>query len=204
MKPETIRKQHRLYRFIYLLTVPLIRLLFGARVSGRERIPEGPAIVCANHSNLVDPFLLGWALTVKRKLHFAAKIELFRKRLLGRLLYGIGTFPVNRAERDLSAVRSMMTYLRAGEKVGIFPEGTRVSEDDAVHAKTGAVRVAEKLDVPIVPVFIPRRKRMFRRVHIVIGEPYRVNPERKKLTPEEFTAQTDALMEKIKSLRPED
>ena len=88
-----------------------------------------------------------------------------------------------------------MPYVRAGEKVGIFPEGTRVSTDGAVVAKPGAVRIAAKLRVPVVPVFVSRRKWIFRKVKIVIGEPIVISANT-----EDFQLATNELMEKISEM----
>ena len=104
----------------------------------------------------------------------------------------LGAFGVDRDGADISAVRAVMKYVRAGEKVGIFPEGTRVSTDGAVEAKPGAARMAAKLRVPIVPVYVSRRKWIFRKVKIVIGEPIYVSSDT-----EDFQAVTNDLMDKI-------
>jgi 1-acyl-sn-glycerol-3-phosphate acyltransferase len=124
-----------------------------------------------------------------------AKIELFRRKWMAKLLGQVGAFGVDRDGADISAIRTVMKYIRAGEKVGIFPEGTRVSTDGAVQAKAGAARMAAKLRVPIVPVFISRRKVIFRKVKIVIGEPIYVPKET-----EDFQQVTDELMDTIAKL----
>ena len=96
----------------------------------------------------------------------------------------------------MGAIRTMMGLLKSGEKVGIFPEGTRVSEPDKVAAKDGAVRIAMRLGVPIIPAFISRKKRIFRKVDVVIGEPYNIDAD---ADPKE---ETKALMAKIEALDP--
>jgi len=162
------------YHFVYSALRPLCALLYPLRILGRENIPEGPAIICANHSNYIDPILIAYAFTKKHWIHFMAKIELFKIPVLGWILRKIGTFPVDRGSADIGSIRTAMRYLKEGAKVMIFPEGTRVSADDAVAAKSGAVRLASKLKVPIIPVHIPRGKKIFRRVLLIIGKPYQV------------------------------
>lgn len=153
---------------------PIVNILYPFRVYGEEHIPDRPCLVCANHSNYIDPILVALAFGGHRHIHFMAKIELFKNKRFGAFLSKLGAFGVDRDGADISAVRSVMKYIRAGEIVGIFPEGTRVSEDFAVEAKPGAVRMAAKLRVPIVPVFVSRRKCLFRKVKIVIGEPIEI------------------------------
>lgn len=150
---------------------PIAKFLYPCTIYGQEHIIDKPCIICANHSNFVDPVLVALAFGGDRPIHFMAKIELFRSKWFGGLLTKVGAFGVDRDGADISAVRTVMKYIRAGEMVGIFPEGTRVSKDFAVEAKSGAVRMAAKLRVPVVPVYVSRNKWIFRKVKIVIGEP---------------------------------
>lgn len=174
---------------------PLAKLLYPYTVYGEENIIDRPCLVCANHSNFVDPVLVGLAFGGHRHIHFMAKIELFSNKWMGGFLTKLGAFGVDRDGADISAIRSVMKYIRAGEKVGIFPEGTRVSHDGEVEAKSGAVRMAAKLKVPIIPVFVTRRKVIFRKVKIVIGEPIYVPADT-----EDFQQVTNELMETIAQL----
>ena len=65
-----------------------------------------------------------------------------------------------------------MRVLKAGEKLIVFPEGTRVHGDAVVEPKSGVIHMAVRMHVPIVPVYIPRDKKIFHEVPTVIGEPY--------------------------------
>ncbi len=151
---------------------PLCHILYPTTVHGAENIIDRPAIVCANHSNYIDPILIALAFGGDRVIHFMAKTELFHmNQWFTTHLLKLGAFGVDRDGADISAIRAVMKYIRAGETVGIFPEGTRVKEDGVVEAKPGAARMAAKLRVPIVPVYITRGKWLFRRVQIVIGKP---------------------------------
>jgi 1-acyl-sn-glycerol-3-phosphate acyltransferase len=89
-----------------------------------------------------------------------------------------------------------MGLLKDGEQVCIFPEGTRVSAPDAVVAKVGAVRIAMRLGVPIIPAFITRNKKLFRKVDVVVGEPYYISAD---ADPQQ---QTEELMQRIEALDP--
>lgn len=195
MSNDTIGKKS-FYDFALRLIKPICALFYPTKVIGLENIPDGAAIICANHSNYIDPVLIGIAAGKKHMIHFMAKAELFENRLFGGLLRKLGTFPVHRGTSDIDSVRTSMKLLRGGEKIMMFPEGTRVAQDDAVAAKSGAVRLATKLDVPIVPVHLPRGKKVFRKVLVVIGEPYKVTAENGK-----YDVAASELMERIKELR---
>lgn len=184
------------YELAYDLLKPLCALLYPRRKHPCPALPDGPAIVCANHSNYIDPILLGLTLGKKHWLHFMAKAELAADKWIGSFLSKFGVFFVKRGANDIGAIRMTMGLLKKGEKVCIFPEGTRVSEPDAVAAKGGSVRIAMRLGVPIIPAFITRQKRIFRKVDVVVGEPYFIDAG---ADPEE---QTQLLMRRIEALDP--
>jgi len=148
---------------------------------------------------MVDPFLVAFSMGPKRQIHFMAKAELFRIPVVGPVLRAIGMFPVDREHGGAAAMKQAMKLLKNGEKVGMFPEGTRISSEEASATKAGAVRIAARMEVPIVPVYIPRKKRVFRFNTIVIGEPYRITLD-KKASSAEFDQAANELMEKIRVL----
>jgi 1-acyl-sn-glycerol-3-phosphate acyltransferase len=97
-----------------------------------------------------------------------------------------------------------LRVLKSGEKVAIFPEGRRVGDvSEGVKANPGAVKIAERADVPIIPVFMPRRKPLFRKIPIIIGEPYCIEKQPEKRTAEDYRELADSMMDKINSLNPE-
>lgn len=189
-----------LYRLAWIIGGPLYKFLYRLHFPGRELLPDGPCIVCANHSSMKDPILLAIAIGPREQPCFMAKAELFAKPLVGALLRGLGAFPVRRGEADVTAVKTSMQYLKSGRKLCIFPEGTRLTADDAASAKTGAVSLAARLHVPLVPVWIPREKRLFRRTVVRVGAPYCVEGARRA----DLTPLAEELMERIYALGRED
>ena len=198
-----MNKVNGLYRFGYGVISVILRLFFRVQVIGRENIIDGPAIVCGNHSSAWDPVFIGYAFTSREQIHFMAKKQLFSIPFLGWFMRKIGTFPVDRNKNDVSAVKNMMKCLRDGEKVGLFPEGTRVKQDDAVQARSGAVKMSARLGTPIIPVYIPREKKLFCRNTVVIGKPFYIETESKSISNEEFVKLSDKLMHSINGLKEE-
>jgi 1-acyl-sn-glycerol-3-phosphate acyltransferase len=194
---QTPEQERRSFGRLFDLLFPLVKAFYPMRCRGTENIPEGPAVVCANHSNYIDPLLVAAAFGKENYMHFMAKLELQRVPVVGAVLKKCGICFVDRGKSDIDAVRSMMRYLKRGEKVFIFPEGTRVEHDNEVEAKTGAVRIASKMKVPILPVYIPRGKKIFGRVELLVGKPYTVEGK----THEEYLRLADGVMERIYELR---
>ncbi len=190
------------YNIYYVLLFPIFKLLYGIRTIGRENIPEGPAMICANHSSFSDPIIAAFALTRKHYVHFMAKKELGKIPGLKFIIYKAGSFFVNRGASDVTAIKTAMKYLKAGEKVLIFPEGTRVMDDISDKAKSGAVRIAAKTGAPVLPMYIPRKKKLFTWVTVAIGEPFHIpEPPKDADTSKYYKDAAADLMEHINSLK---
>ena len=138
---------------MYHLVVAATRLpglLRGQHVHahGRELIPpSGRLIVAGKHVTALDPFLIAQSLPRGRYIQFMTKKELF-KGVVGRIIAGGGSFPVDRSVNDLGAVRSALRVLQAEGTLGIFPEGTRGGGD----LQGGAALLALKGKAPVTPV----------------------------------------------------
>lgn len=195
-----MNKEQRSYSIAYTFLHVFVSIFYRVKVKGRENLPDGAAMCCASHSSWLDPFMICFACGKKNQLHMMAKAELFKMPVVGWFMKKIGTISVDREKADIAAVKSALTYLKHGEKVGIFPEGTRVSGDYQIVAKSGAVKIAAKAGVPVVPIHIPRKKRIFSRVNVIIGEPYYVNSEKARLSAEEYGILAEELMKKINSM----
>ncbi|MDU0969075.1 MAG: lysophospholipid acyltransferase family protein [Actinomycetaceae bacterium] len=124
---------------------------------GAENLPrEGGFIAAANHISEFDSmtfmhFLVDNGIPVR----VMAKKELFSVPALGWLLRQTGQVPVDRAKnKGNAALEAAEEALKAGECIGIYPEGTITRDIDSwpMRGKTGVARLALKARVPIVPV----------------------------------------------------
>ena len=131
-------------------------------IVGEENIPlEGGALLAMNHTSFLD-FALGGMpayLRGKRLVRYMAKDAVFKHRLGGPLMRGMRHIPVDR-EHGSQSFRDAVTYLKAGELVGIFPEATMSRAMDIKEIKTGAVRIAMAAKVPLIPMCILGGARM--------------------------------------------
>ena len=154
---------------------------------GVENLPrEGGAVLCMNHIGYLDFAVVGTAaLPTKRYIRFMAKKEIFNHKIAGPLMRGMKHISVDRESGSSSFVAALRA-LRAGEIVGIFPEGTTSRSFEVEDLKSGAVRLSMGAGVPIIPVaiwgtqriFTKKRKPDFKRrkhpIHVAFGEPYLV------------------------------
>lgn len=157
----------------------LLKALFRVKLLNAERIPSGGVILAGNHLSYADPVLL-WCKS-PRPVHFMARSNLWDTTFLGWCLDQFWAFPVRRGTADREALGQAGAYLKAGEPVGIFPEGTRkFKRGDEDDARGGAAFLAMRNEVPIVPVGIAGTDRIkppgakwfrFPRVVMAVGEP---------------------------------
>ena len=192
---------NRFYRAVHAILRPLLYVLFPLTVKGVENIPDGGAVLCSNHSSAWDPVLVALKIPRRIPLRFMAKAELFRNPLLGWLLRKLGAFPIHRGANDLAAMKTAMKCLQDGEKLIVFPEGTRVEEEGGASAKGGAVMLSTRTGTPMVPIYCGGKKRPFRRGTVVFGQPYRPVIAGRRPTPEENREIAEELMERIYALK---
>jgi 1-acyl-sn-glycerol-3-phosphate acyltransferase len=179
----------------------LVRAVYRLEVDGADRLPvTGPAIVAPNHDSWLDGIVLGAAIS--RDLHFLAKAELWRSRLLAWVLDGLGAIPIERGRGDHLAVARVLQVLAEGQAVVIFPQGA-VRGDRAWQR--GAAFVALMTGAPLVPVrlvgtarALSRGRIGFPRLRVIVGEPIEV--VRAPEDPAAATALTERLRVAVESL----
>lgn len=202
-KNQEDRRRDAWFHFLYDLIWPFFNLIRPLRVIGRENIPEGPVVICPNHTTIGDPFYVVYAFGRHYPVRAMAKIQIMRVPVIGWFLSKAGVFGVDRGHADMKAVKTALKFLKDGNKLLLFPEGTRVREGEDVAAKTGAAMFATRTGAPLMPIYIQKKKRLFARNVVVIGQPYQPQYAGRKPTPDELDAITAQLMDKIHALGEE-
>lgn len=201
----------RLFSF-YTVAVVGIRVLFTLlsrwEAVGRENIPaDGPLVVVANHTNFVDPPLIG--ATLGRKVLLMAKAELFETPIIGWMVRHYDAFPVRRGEPDRVALRTALEALRQGLAVGMFPEGTRAKDGVLQSPHPGAAVIALRGGCTVLPVGIdgsdtifPSLRRLRRpHVRVVYGRPFDVHLDAG--SSDRLREASDEMMRRVAELLPE-
>src|SRR5687768_264344 len=141
------------YRVLRPVFTVIFRTIWPLRVVGVEHVPkEGAGVVVSNHRSMIDPFVVSYG--AHRLVSFMAKEELFGVFFVGLLIRKLGGFPVDRSRQDASSLRVALSVLKGGELLGMFPEGTRSTTGEMLEMRTGAVRLAAKARVPIIPAAV--------------------------------------------------
>src|SRR5215467_4485505 len=122
------------------------------RVKGAERIPQGVCLFAANHTSSADaPAIVG---ALPRRVAILLKESLFKWPIVGAAFRSAHFIPVNRGARDsaIGSVEKATEAMKAGQSFLIYPEGTRSPDGRLQEFKKGAVVMAIKAGVPIVPI----------------------------------------------------
>ncbi len=194
------------YPVVRTVAEPALRRMFSMHPDGLEHVPRsGPAILAPNHLSFVDPICI--ALTVPRRITFIGKAEYTDSWVTRWFMEMGGVIPVRR-EDSAKAQGSLgrgTEVLRAGELLGIFPEGTRSPDGRLYKGKTGAARMALEVGCPVIPVGLTGTEKVLPKdakvptltpVHVSYAKPMMV-PESAREDAHVLREFTDAVMQEI-------
>jgi 1-acyl-sn-glycerol-3-phosphate acyltransferase len=168
-----------LYTVVRTLVAGFTTALTRLTIEGRDNLPStGGFVLAPVHRSYIDTPIS--SCVTRRRLRFMGKDTLWKYRWSGWLLSALGGFPVTRGRADREALRRCVAVLEAGEPVVLFPEGERKSGPLIHPLFDGAVYVALRAGVPIVPVGIGGSERVMpkgarflhpHKVHVIVGPP---------------------------------
>lgn len=176
----------------------VLRVRFSLDRRGADRMSPGPAIIVENHLSGWDPFVT--VMGTRWRVSAIAKIELFRTPVVAWLMRVVGQIPIERGDEAQTewVLATARWALADGMKIGVYPEGTRGPDHDALYKLHQRVLVPLIRQSPEVPVhavtvrYFPKGWR--RRVEVRVSGPLPIDPE--AMTDDELTAVVrDALVE---------
>ena len=135
----------------------------------KEKI-RGGAILVANHTCFFDPLILGCTVWY-RPMFFLTAAVVMQNKLAAPFLKGMGCIEINRNICDMNAIRKAISVLSNGHLLTVFPQGGIDREDNMETIKSGVVLMGLRAKVPIIPVYIHKKDKTYKRNCVVIGEP---------------------------------
>jgi len=187
------------------------RFFFQFEGKGMENIPEGPCFFAPNHESKLDPFLVLSYLdkaTLKNTFSYAKKDHV--KSGIRKYLASHTNVIVMDLSKDLKhSIQKMAEVVKQGNKILIFPEGTRTLSGSLGKFKKTYAILSTELNVPIVPVAITGAyvamssgaRKIKRGEKITIEFLPAIYPEGK--TPEELNALVRQRIVEAKNANPE-
>ena len=172
------------------------KVYYRAEIIGLENIPkEGPLIFCGNHRTYLDPPLM--VATAKRDMKFLAKEELYNNKFLAFLGWVFEAIPVKRDEKDVSAIKTSLKFLKSGQCIALFPEGTRNGLEKGEKVKDGVAFFAVRSGAKVVPCGIKGGTKENRKVTITYGMPLDYSKYKGTKDKEKLEEITEEIMDKI-------
>ena len=144
---------HLPFQTARLATQLLIGCFYRVRVEGDENVPEGGALLVANHISWLDGVLFG--LACPRHPRMIAYADYFNNRWLnwfgrvGRII------PIGATRKSMvESIRTARGALQDGELVGIFPEGGITRTGQMEEFRPGFLSILKETGAPVVPVYL--------------------------------------------------
>lgn len=188
------------YKVCRVIVRFVMLFVFRLKFVGQENLPaEGGVIVAFNHKSNFDPVMAG--LSCKRHLRFMAKEELFKNPVFGALIKALGAFPVRRGKGDIGAIKASLKILGEGNVMLMFPEGHRIKDGRKVKAKPGVALIAQRAQVPVVPVYISGEYKWMHKITVTYGKPISLEEYYgQKLEQEKIQQIADNVLDEIRAL----
>lgn len=186
----------------------------STKVTGIEKVPDGPVVFVGNHLSNSDGLFLSRSLAKKRPV-FLAGVKLQDTPMTRVAAELIDTIPIVPNSPDRDAIKRAIDTLKDGRSIFIFPEGGRSRSGGLIHGKAGAILIAKRAGVPIVPVglqgsddFLPindadmggEKPRRGAKIEVRVGAPFRLPELLPNWDQASRDEQIDALMLRIADL----
>ncbi|NLW89694.1 MAG: 1-acyl-sn-glycerol-3-phosphate acyltransferase [Clostridiaceae bacterium] len=132
------------------IAVTISRFVFGMKIRRDKEVVKmkGPLVCVGNHPSFLDPIIMA-AVLFGRKINFVAGTFIFRNRIVGPVFAKGGAIPKTQFRSDSKAVKGMLTALKRGGTLGIFPEATRLVDGTSIHFDDALARMIKKTDSAI-------------------------------------------------------
>src|SRR5215469_16082855 len=140
------------------------------RVLGTERIPPGTCLFVANHTSTADaPAVVN---AIPRRVAILLKKSLFNYPIVGQAFTLAHFIPVERSRHEsaMASLEKATEAMKQGQSFLIYPEGTRSPDGRLQEFKKGAVVMAIKAGIPIVPVACSGAHRIMEKHSLVIHQ----------------------------------
>ncbi len=147
-------------------------------------LSKGPFLYLLNHVGIMDPVMV--SAVVPHHIRWVAGAYLFKSWFLNLIIgKGCTAIPKQQGRSDVSMVRNVQRALKAGDNVGLFPEGTRTWDGEMMPLEYKPMaKLVRMYKVPVIFAHIeggfayqPRWADYKRKGDVVISLKYVLTPD---------------------------
>jgi len=203
-------QHHRLRPLLIWLGRLLLRIFARVEIINAEKLSEeSQGIVIANHVDSMDGVLI--ALLLPFPVEIMAADDLPYHPVFQWVLNRYGVIGVKRGAGDRSAVKQVLSRLKTGRSVLVFPEGGTWKPDDKPYY-SGVAWLSHQSKLPLLPISLSGTRRAlhamlrFKRPHLTLHlhDPITPpeNPAKRRPDKAQLQSHVDDAMAQIYALVP--
>ena len=176
-KPVSPKKPKKIGNFWYDFVkvtgaIPALIWIRPKVIHVGPKCPKGGVLISSNHPTFIDPIILLTSFPWRRLYSLATK-DLYKTKLHTFMFSRMHCIRVDKTNFSMTTFHEVVDTLKDGKAVVIFPEGqVNQSGGQEIQAfKSGAILMAHRANVPVLPVYIVRREKWYQSQKVIIGEP---------------------------------
>lgn len=189
--------------FAILPTLLILRLKsYYINKKRQKGLFKGKTIIVSNHISYIDPVIISNAFW-RRRVSFVATKEIFDVKIFGKVLKLFKCISIDKENVSVKTFKEVKDRLDRGHLVALFPEGEVERVEELAAFKSGVAMMALMSGASIVPMYIHKRTKWYKRQVVMIGEKINIKDYITSKIPsieemEKFTITLHEVEEKLK------
>ena len=191
-------------KFFAILPTHLILRLKSYYINKKRQkgLFKGKTIIVSNHISYIDPVIISNAFW-RRRVSFVATKEIFDVKIFGKVLKLFKCISIDKENVSVKTFKEVKDRLDRGHLVALFPEGEVERVEELAAFKSGVAMMALMSGASIVPMYIHKRTKWYKRQVVMIGEKINIKDYITSKIPsieemEKFTITLHKIEEKLK------
>lgn len=189
--------------FAFIPTLIILRLKsYYINKKRQKGLFKGKTIIVCNHISYIDPVIISNAFWCRR-VSFVATKEIFDVKIFGKVLKLFKCISIDKENVSVKTFKEVKERLDRGHLVSLFPEGEVERVEELTAFKSGVAMMALMSGASIVPMYIHKRTKWYKRQVVMIGEKINIKDYITSKIPsieemEKFTITLHEIEEKLK------
>lgn len=141
------------HKVVYAFLRPIFKIFLKIRynfhaIKYRPAV-KGSHLILGNHAINLDPFMLACSFT--KPIYFVATEQLFGIPYASKIVeYLVAPIPKSKSRSDLGTTKQILSIVKEGGWIGIYPEGNATNTGETVHMPKSIVKLIKLLKIPVV------------------------------------------------------